>query len=167
MTCEKNRELEHVNEQLARTQEHILSLSTPVIRVWDHVLVLPLIGVLDSQRSRQAMEIVLEKVIQDKARLVILDITGVPLVDSLVANHLAQTMDAVKLIGAQGILTGISAHVAQTLVKLGVNTESLVTRGNLAEGLKYALRRLNLKVVPSAPHLDTGSAPVAEKDAPA
>jgi rsbT co-antagonist protein RsbR len=134
-------EREEANKRLAETQDMIMSLSTPVIQIWDGVIALPLIGVLDSQRSQQAMEILLERIIRDKARTAIVDITGVPLVDSLVANHLAQTMAAVKLIGAEGILTGISANVAQTLVKLGVDIAGITTRSTLAEGLKYALTR--------------------------
>ncbi|MHC4777682.1 MAG: two-CW domain-containing protein [Planctomycetota bacterium] len=133
--------LNEANEKLIQTHDIIMSLSTPVIQVWDGVLALPLIGVLDSQRAQQAMEVVLDRVIAEKAKIVILDITGVPLVDSLVANHLAQTMTAVKLIGAEGVLTGISANVAQTLVKLGADVSDIETRSTLSEGLKYALKK--------------------------
>ena len=131
----------------AQTQNMIKELATPVIRVWDEVLVLPLIGTLDSQRAQHVMETLLERITKDGARIVILDITGVPYVDSLVASNIAQTMEAVKLVGAEGMLTGIRAQVAQTLVKMGVKITGVETKANLAEGLKEAFRRLGVKAI--------------------
>jgi len=147
---QRTRELQDKIETIQIQQEEIQRLGTPVVALWDGVLCMPLIGVLDSQRAQQAMEVLLEQIIKEKAKLVIVDITGVPLVDSLVANHLAQTMAAVKLIGAEGILTGISAGVAQTLVKMGVTIGEIVTRRTLADGLKLALARMGLEVRPRA-----------------
>jgi anti-anti-sigma regulatory factor len=147
---QRTRELQEKIETIQVQQEEIQRLGTPVVALYDSVLCVPLIGVLDSQRAQQAMEVLLEQIIKEKAKIVIVDITGVPLVDSLVANHLAQTMAAVKLIGAEGILTGISAGVAQTLVKMGVSIGEIVTRRTLADGLKLALSRMGLEVRPRA-----------------
>jgi anti-anti-sigma regulatory factor len=126
-------------ETIKIQQEEIQRLSTPVVSIWDRVLCLPLVGVLDSQRAQQAMEVLLQQIIDEKAKVAIVDITGVPFVDTLVANHLAQTMAAVRLIGATGLLTGISANVAQTLVRMGVDISEITMRRTLADGLKFAI----------------------------
>lgn len=139
-------ELQEMVQIVQDQRDSMTNMSTPVVRLWDQVLALPLVGVMDSQRAQQAMEIVLETVIEEKAKVVIIDITGVALVDSLVANHLAQTLSAIRLVGAEGVLTGINADVAQTLVKLGVEVSSMSTRGTLAEGLHYALRKLGMEI---------------------
>ncbi|MCU0722413.1 MAG: STAS domain-containing protein [Planctomycetes bacterium] len=143
---QRTRELQEKVETVQVQQEEIQRLGTPVVAIWDGILCMPLVGMLDSQRAQQAMEVLLDMIIREKARIVIVDITGVPLVDSLVANHLAQTMAAVKLIGAEGILTGISAGVAQTLVKMGISIGEMSTRRTLADGLKTALGRLNFEI---------------------
>jgi rsbT co-antagonist protein RsbR len=115
-------------------------LSTPVIPLSDEVLVMPLIGSIDSRRAQQVLETLLESVAGSGAMTVILDITGVPIVDTQVANALLQAAQAVKLLGAQSVLTGIRPEVAQTLVGLGVNLQQMVTRSTLQSGIAYALR---------------------------
>jgi rsbT co-antagonist protein RsbR len=120
----------------------IRQLSTPVIEVWDGVLAMPLIGVLDSTRAQQMMEQLLERIASKEARFVIVDITGVPTVDSAVAEHLIKTTKASRLVGAEAILVGISPRVAQTLVRLGVSLGEVVTFPDLRSGLEYALTSL-------------------------
>ncbi|MGH8872575.1 MAG: STAS domain-containing protein [Acidimicrobiia bacterium] len=123
-------------------QQVIRRLSTPVIDVWDEVLVMPLIGVLDSTRAQQMMEQLLERIAAQEARFVIIDITGVPTVDTAVAEHLLKTTKASRLVGAQTLLAGISPRVAQTLVRLGVSLGDVSTFPNLRSGLEHALRAL-------------------------
>lgn len=127
-------------------QETIRRLSTPVINVWDQVLVMPLIGVLDSRRAQQMMEQLLERVAASEARYVIIDITGVPTVDTAVAEHLIKTTKAAQLVGATTLLVGISPRVAQTLVRLGVSMGNVVTFTDLRSGLAYALDALDFEV---------------------
>ena len=126
-------------ESLGRHQQAIRELSTPVIRVHDQVLLLPLVGAIDSQRAQQVMETVLTHIIEEKARVIIIDIAGVPVVDTKVADHLIKTTAAVRLIGAQTILTGITAQVARTIVQLGVDISSMRTLSRLADGIELAL----------------------------
>ena len=130
-------------DALARHQAAIRELSTPVIQVADRILLLPLIGTIDTARAMQVMESVLMRVVERQARVLILDIAGVPVVDTRVANHLLQTTEAVRLLGAGTILTGISPQVAQTMVQLGVDLSSMHTRANLEEGLELALDLTN------------------------
>lgn len=141
----KRKEAEEALRETVERQQRLIDMireiSTPVIPVHDEVLVLPLIGTIDSQRSAQVMESLLTAVQEYSADVVIIDITGVPIVDTSVANHLIQSTQAATLLGAHCILVGISAEVAQTLVQLGVNLNSLVTRGNLQDGIAYALAR--------------------------
>lgn len=126
-------------ETIDRHQQAIRELSTPVIRVHDGVLLLPLVGAIDSLRAHQVMEHVLVRVVEEQAKCVIIDIAGVPVVDTKVADHLVKTTSAVRLLGAQTILTGISAQVARTMVQLGVNVSTMHTQARLAEGLEFAL----------------------------
>ena len=126
-------------ESLGRHQQAIRELSTPVIRVHDQVLLLPLVGAIDSQRAEQVMETVLTRVIEDKAKVIIIDIAGVPVVDTKVADHLLKTTASVRLLGAQTILTGITAQVARTIVQLGVDISSMHTLSRLADGIELAL----------------------------
>ena len=121
-------------------------LSTPVIQVWDEVLVLPLIGVIDSSRAQQMTERLLERIVDLQARVVIMDITGVPTVDTAVADHLIKTTRAAGLVGAKAILVGISPQVAQTLVRLGVSLGDIETYADLHSGLANALRSLGYVV---------------------
>jgi rsbT co-antagonist protein RsbR len=126
-------------DSLDRHRAAIRELSTPVIAVHEGVLLLPLVGALDAKRSEQVMEAVLLRVVEEQARVVILDIAGVPVVDTGVADHLLKTTAAVRLLGAQTVLTGISASVARTMVQLGVDVSTMHTRSRLAEGIQLAL----------------------------
>lgn len=126
-------------QRLRDQQQVVLELSTPVISVWDRVLVLPLIGSVDSARALQIMENVLIEISKNQACVVIIDITGVPVIDTLVASHLIKTVSAAKLLGAQTIITGINPEVAQTLVHLGVDLADITTKSNLAKGIETAL----------------------------
>ena len=130
-----------------RHQAAIRELSTPVIRVHDRVLLLPLVGAVDSHRAQQIMESLLSRVAEEQARAVIVDIAGVAVVDTRVADHLLQTTAAVRLLGAQTILTGISAQVARTIVQLGVDISAMHTRARLADGIELALDMVGLRVV--------------------
>jgi rsbT co-antagonist protein RsbR len=118
-------------------------LAVPVIQVWQGILLLPLIGVIDSHRAAQVMENMLEAIGRTAAELVILDITGVPLVDTAVASYLLRSVQAAQLLGARCILVGISPEIAQTLVGLGVDFSQIMTRASLQNGLEYAMKRLN------------------------
>jgi anti-anti-sigma regulatory factor len=124
----------------------IRRLSTPVIQVWDEIQVLPLIGVIDSTRARQMTEQLLERIVSDQARVVIMDITGVPTVDTAVADHILKTAKAAGLVGARAILVGISPQVAQTLVRLGVSLGDVETYADMRSGLEHALRSLGYVV---------------------
>ncbi len=137
-------------QTLGRHQAAIRELSTPVIRVHDGVLLLPLIGAIDSQRAQQVMETVLVRVTEEKAEAVILDIAGVPVVDTRVADHLLKTTAAVRLLGARTILTGITAQVARTIVQLGVDISAMDTRARLADGIELALSMVGKAIGPKA-----------------
>lgn len=126
-------------EALGRHQAAIRELSTPVIRVYDRVLLLPLVGSVDSHRAQQIMESVLIHVVEAQARCIIIDIAGVPVVDTRVADHLLKTTAAVRLLGAQVVLTGITALVARTMVQLGVDVSTMHTVSRLSEGIELAL----------------------------
>jgi rsbT co-antagonist protein RsbR len=126
-------------ETLARHQAAIRELSTPVIRVYHRVLLLPLIGTVDSLRAEQIMEMLLLRVVEEQAKAVIIDIAGVAVVDTRVADHLLKTTDAVRLLGADTIITGISPQVARTIVQLGVDISTMHTRSRLADGIELAL----------------------------
>jgi rsbT co-antagonist protein RsbR len=137
-------------EALGRHQAAIRELSTPVIRVYDRVLLLPLVGAIDSHRAMQVMESVLLNVVEAQAKCIIIDIAGVPVVDTRVADHLLKTTAAVRLLGAQTILTGITAQVARTIVQLGVDVSSMRTVSRLSDGIELALQILG-KVIANAP----------------
>jgi rsbT co-antagonist protein RsbR len=133
-------------EALGRHQAAIRELSTPVIRVYDRVLLLPLVGALDSHRAHQVMEAVLLNVVDAQARCIIIDIAGVPVVDTRVADHLLKTTAAVRLLGAQTILTGITAQVARTMVQLGLDISSMHTVNRLSDGIELALRLVGKEI---------------------
>ena len=135
-------------ETLGRHQAAIRELSTPVIKVHNRVLLLPLIGAIDSQRAQQVMETVLLRVIEEKAKVMIIDIAGVPVVDTKVADHLMKTTAAMRLVGAQTILTGISAQVARTIIQLGVDISAMHTLARLQDGIELALSILGLQIQP-------------------
>ena len=124
---------------VGRHQAAIRELSTPVIRVYDRVLLLPLVGTVDSHRAHQIMESVLLHVVESQARVIIIDIAGVPVVDTRVADHLLKTTAAVRLLGAQTVLTGITAQVARTMVQLGLDVSSMHTVSRLSDGIELAL----------------------------
>lgn len=126
-------------EAVKRHQAAIRELSTPVIRVHDRILLLPLVGTIDSMRAHQIMETVLLRVTEDQAKVLILDIAGVPVVDTKVADHLLKTTAAVRLVGAKSIITGISAQVARTIIQLGVDISSMDTQSRLSDGIELAL----------------------------
>jgi rsbT co-antagonist protein RsbR len=138
---ERESQLREINMQQQQLLDMIREISSPVIPVHDEVLVLPLVGTIDTARSSRIMETLLTGVQEHAAEVVIIDITGVPIVDTSVANHLIQTTRAATLLGAHCVLVGVSAEVAQTLVQLGVNLSTLVTRSNLQAGITYALER--------------------------
>jgi rsbT co-antagonist protein RsbR len=133
-------------EVIREQQRSLLEISTPVIQVWEEILVLPLIGTIDSARAKQIMENLLESIVATKSSIVIMDITGVPAVDTEVANRLLRTMQAAKLMGAECVLTGISPQISQTLVHLGVDLSGVISRASLREGLELAFRKLKFKV---------------------
>ncbi|NMO14599.1 STAS domain-containing protein [Pyxidicoccus fallax] len=126
-------------ETIQRQEAAIRELSTPVIQIADQVLLLPLVGALDAERARQVMEALLARVVESQARVLIVDIAGVPVVDTRVANHLLQTTESVRLLGATTILTGIRAQIAQMLVQIGVDLSAMHTCASLQEGLVLAL----------------------------
>ncbi len=132
-------ELREANEEQKRLLETIQALSTPIVPIADEILILPLIGSVDTHRAGQIMESLLEGIGGYQAETVIIDITGVPMVDTSVANHLLQAARAARLLGSRVILTGISPEIAQTIVELGVDFSGLVTRRNLQQGIAYAM----------------------------
>jgi len=126
---------------IGRQQEELLELSTPVVRLWDSILALPLIGTLDSERTQVVMESLLEKIVETEALIAIIDITGVPTVDTLVAQHLLKTVAAARLMGADCIISGIRPQIAQTIIHLGINLSDVVTKATLADAFAVALQR--------------------------
>lgn len=126
---------------IMRQQQELLELSTPVVQLWQNVLALPLIGTLDSARTQVVMESLLQKIVDTGALIAIIDITGVPTVDTLVAQHLLKTIAAARLMGADCIISGIRPQIAQTIVHLGVNLEDVITKATLADAFVVALKR--------------------------
>jgi rsbT co-antagonist protein RsbR len=131
---------------IRRQQDEMLELSTPVVSLWEGVLALPLIGTLDSARTQVVMESLLEKVVQTGCEVAIIDITGVPTVDTLVAQHLLKTVTAARLMGTDCIISGIRPQIAQTIVHLGVDLSHVITKSSLADAFQIALHRLNLAI---------------------
>ena len=134
-------------EVITRQQQEMLELSTPVVKLWDGILALPLIGTLDSERTQVVMESLLQKIVDTGAEVAIIDITGVPTVDTLVAQHLIKTVTAARLMGADCIISGIRPQIAQTIVHLGVNLADITTKASLADAFAVALGRMGLTVV--------------------
>jgi rsbT co-antagonist protein RsbR len=132
---------------IVRQQQELLELSTPVVKLWNGILALPLIGTLDSARTQVVMENILQKIVDTGAIIAIIDITGVPMVDTLVAQHLMKTIAAARLMGADCIISGIRPQIAQTIVHLGVNLEDVVTKATLADAFLVALERTGTSVV--------------------
>jgi rsbT co-antagonist protein RsbR len=135
---------------IVRQQQELLELSTPVVKLWQGILALPLIGTLDSARTQVVMENILQKIVDTGAVIAIIDITGVPTVDTLVAQHLMKTIAAARLMGADCIISGIRPQIAQTIVHLGVNLEDVITKATLADAFLVALERTGAALVPAA-----------------
>lgn len=133
-------------EVINRQQQELLELSTPVVQLWDEILALPLIGTLDSARTQVVMENLLQRIVETGARIAIIDITGVPTVDTLVAQHLMKTVSAARLMGADCIISGIRPQIAQTIVHLGVNLNDIITKATMADAFKVALHRMGTMI---------------------
>lgn len=131
---------------IRRQQEDLLELSTPVVKLWDGVLAVPMIGTLDSNRTQHVMESLLQSIVDTGAELAIIDITGVPTVDTLVAQHLLKTVTAIRLMGADCIISGIRPQIAQTIVHLGIDLQGISTKATLADALAQALRQTGWRV---------------------
>ena len=131
---------------IQRQQREMMELSTPVVQLWDNILALPLIGTLDSERTQVVMESLLQKIVETGASIAIIDITGVPTVDTLVAQHLLKTVAAARLMGADCIISGIRPQIAQTIVHLGVNLSEVTTKASLADAFSVALKRTQGKL---------------------
>jgi rsbT co-antagonist protein RsbR len=138
------------DELVRRQSQELLELSTPVVRLWSGVLALPLIGTLDSARTQVVMENLLQSIVSSGASVAIIDITGVPTVDTMVAQHLLKTVAAARLMGADCIISGIRPQIAQTIVHLGVELGDVVTKANLADALAIAFERTGFAVVRAA-----------------
>ena len=136
---QKNRDI-----VIQRQQQDMLELSTPVVRLWEGILALPLIGTLDSARTQVVMQNLLEAIVQSGAEVAILDITGVPTVDTLVAQHLLKTVAAARLMGADCIISGIRPQIAQTIIHLGVDLSEVTTKATLADAFQLALKRVGV-----------------------
>jgi rsbT co-antagonist protein RsbR len=135
---------------ILRQQQEMMELSTPVVQLWDGILGLPLIGTLDSERTQVVMQSLLERIVESGARIAIIDITGVPTVDTLVAQHLMKTVAAARLMGADCIISGIRPQIAQTVVHLGLDLTSVITKATLADAFAVALSRTGRAVAPAA-----------------
>jgi rsbT co-antagonist protein RsbR len=139
----KNRE-----RVIRQQQQDMLELSTPVVQIWDRIICLPLIGTLDSRRTQLMMERLLERIVKTRAEIAILDITGVPTVDTQVANYLIKTVTAVRLLGSTCIITGVGPAIAQTIVHLGIDLTGIITRNQLSDGIRLAFELTRQRVVP-------------------
>lgn len=133
-------------EMLLEQQKSIMELSSPIVTLWDKVIAIPIIGILDSRRTQQIMEDLLQAIVDKEIKICIIDITGVAVMDTVVSSHLVKTADAISLLGAESVLTGVRPEVAQTIVHLGVDLSKVETRATMADGLKFAFRKLKLSV---------------------
>ena len=133
-------------EVIIRQQEELMELSTPVVKLWDGILALPIIGTLDSTRTQVMMESLLQKIVETGSEVAIIDITGVPTVDTLTAQHLLKTVTAARLMGADCMISGIRPQIAQTIVYLGVDLADIITKASLADAFLLALKRLGMTI---------------------
>jgi rsbT co-antagonist protein RsbR len=138
---------DRMSDTIEQQRLTISELQTPVIQVWDRILALPIVGSLDTARTQEMNEALLQRIVDTGAEIVILDITAVPVVDTAVAKHLLETVAAARLLGAEVLLVGISTRTAITLVHLGVDLSGVITRTTMAKGLDLAFARLGLEVV--------------------
>jgi rsbT co-antagonist protein RsbR len=129
---------------IRRQQEELLELSTPVVKLWEGILALPIIGTLDSARTQVVMESLLDAIVKTNSRIAIIDITGVPTVDTVVAQHLLKTVTAARLMGADCIISGVRPQIAQTIVHLGINLLDVITKATLAAAFLLALQKLGI-----------------------
>lgn len=141
------REQATVIEQQRRT---IAEMETPVIQVWEGILALPIVGTVDTYRAQRMTEDLLQKIVSTGSEIVILDITGIPVVDTAVSKHILETIAAARLLGAEVMLVGLSTHTAMTIVQLGVDLSGVITRTTMAKGLQLAFGRLGLEVTRTA-----------------
>lgn len=139
-------ERKRAEEIISKQAQQIMEMSTPVVQVWDGVVVVPLIGSLDTQRAQRLTEGLLQRIVETGSPVALLDITGVPTIDTKTAQHLIETIAAVRMLGGNVILTGLRPAIAQTLVHLGIDLKSVISRTSLAAGLRYAFDLLNLEV---------------------
>jgi rsbT co-antagonist protein RsbR len=145
-------------ELISRQQQELLELSTPVVKLWDGILALPIIGTLDSARTQIVMENLLQTVVATNSKYAIIDITGVPTVDTLVAQHLLKTITAARLMGAECIISGVRPQIAQTIVHLGIDLTQVITKAKLSDAFALALQKSGRTVV-QANGTSNGSAP--------
>jgi rsbT co-antagonist protein RsbR len=139
-----------LQEAIEQQRATISELLTPVIEVWDGILALPIVGSVDTARAQEMTETLLERIVATGSEIVLLDITGVPVVDTAVARHLLETVSAARLLGADVFIVGLSSRTAMTLVQLGIDLSHITTRATLAKGLALAFSRLGLAVIPLA-----------------
>jgi rsbT co-antagonist protein RsbR len=133
---------------IARQQRELIELSTPVVKLWDGVVAVPLIGTLDSERTQIVMESLLERIVETNSTMAIIDITGVPTVDTLVAQHLLKTVAAARLMGADCVISGIRPQIAQTIVHLGLTLSEVTTKATMADAIAHALDQSGLRIAP-------------------
>lgn len=138
-------------EVILRQQEELMELSTPVVKLWEGILALPIIGTLDSARTQIVMESLLQKIVETESEVAIIDITGVPTVDTLTAQHLLKTVTAARLMGADCMISGIRPQIAQTIVYLGIDLANVTTKATLADAFLTALKRMGVTITRSQP----------------
>ena len=155
--------IDHQRDTIDQQRRTLDELQTPVLQVWEGVLALPIVGGLDTARAQDMTEALLERIVQTDSEIVLLDITGVPVVDTAVAKHLLETVSAARLLGAEVLIVGLTTRTALTLVHLGVDLAGVTTRTTLAKGLELAFARLGLRVVRDGP---PGRAPLGAEAPP-
>ena len=133
--------------EIKKKMEDILEASIPIVKIWEGLIIAPIVGTLDTERTQRLMEKLLQKIVEKEARVTILDITGVPTVDSRTAQHLIDTISAVRLLGSEAIITGIKPPIAQTLVHIGVILRDITTARSLSQGVEIAMNILGIKIV--------------------
>ena len=149
-------------QMIVKQAEEMLELSTPVVKLWQGIVAIPLIGTLDSNRTQVVMESLLSTIVATNSRVAIIDITGVPAVDTLVAQHLLKTITAAKLMGAECILSGIRPQIAQTIVHLGINLSEVITKASMADALAVALQKTGRVIVKADKHKTAENKDAAE-----